>query len=163
MKLSLLRKLKNIKAQALRLSMSLNESRQIYPPQLVNDDDNRNPFVILEYATKVIHKDDPLYTSKMFEDARISEIQGLMSRGVFQVIDCPHVPDDANIVSARFMLTLNNVATANEKVKARFIAQGPGTWIRVYMCTALQALTISRFECLLSLQQLRTIVCSDTT
>lgn len=39
------------------------------------------------FVTKVVQRDDPFYTSKIFEDVRVAEVQGLISRGVFQVFN----------------------------------------------------------------------------
>lgn len=83
-----------------------------------------SPFEFSEFATKVIQKDDPLYNSEMFEDARVAEVKGLLSRGVFQSVDKTNLPTGSNVFTRLFELTLKHLNTESEKAKARYVAQG---------------------------------------
>lgn len=52
------------------------------------------------------------------------ELNGLMSRGAFKQVKVQSKPIDANILVARFVLTIRNVVTEEGKYKERYVVQG---------------------------------------
>jgi len=74
--------------------------------------------------TRVIKKSDPLYHSEEFKMAKDIEIEGLLKRKTWKIVDLSDVPKDANIIGSRFDLSIKHIETENPRYKARFIAQG---------------------------------------
>lgn len=79
---------------------------------------------VSNYFTEVLKPNDPRSSSQKFTEAMKVEIDGLMSRGAFKIVESQTLPSDANILGARFVLAIKNVGTAEEKHKARYVVQG---------------------------------------
>ena len=71
-----------------------------------------------------VPSDDPRSKTPAFTAAKEAEVNGLLKRSVWEVVDEQDLEPDANIIGARFDLTLKNAGTKNEKPKARFVGQG---------------------------------------
>lgn len=74
--------------------------------------------------SKMIESNDPLANSSVFKEAKIKEVKGLTNRGSWMVMDKTEIPSNSNVLSGRFVLSFKNVGSADEKRKARFVAQG---------------------------------------
>jgi hypothetical protein len=57
-------------------------------------------------------------------EAKLKELAGLEARGVFQIISRSDVPQDANVLSTRFVLTVKNPGDKEESCKARLVVRG---------------------------------------
>lgn len=62
--------------------------------------------------------------SPQFQEAKKEEVTGLESRETWRVIRKKDLPECANILEGRFILTLKNLGINREKDKARYVAQG---------------------------------------
>ena len=60
----------------------------------------------------------------MFAEAKTKEIQGLLDRGTFKIVEKAMIPDGANILGGRFVLALKDEGTKQETWNARFFVQG---------------------------------------
>eukprot|EP00171_Calliarthron_tuberculosum_P005790 IDg5790t1 len=76
------------------------------------------------FITERVSATDPRATSALFTAAKRTEVDGLVSRHVWTVVNRNSLPVGANIIGARFDLTLKNAGTDREKAKARFVGQG---------------------------------------
>lgn len=76
------------------------------------------------FLTEVLHPRDSRGRSSQFEEAKLKEIEGLVKRGTYEVVLKEDVPVDANILGGRFVLSIKNKDTNEEKFKARFVVQG---------------------------------------
>lgn len=74
--------------------------------------------------TKVIPFSDPDNESLMFDKAKYKEIQGLERRNVWKTIKITDVSNGFNVISGRFVCSIKNVGTPEEKTKPRFAARG---------------------------------------
>ena len=73
---------------------------------------------------EIIKSSDPRYNSPEANEAFAKELAGLIDQGVFKVVIEEELPDDPNVLVARFILCIKDINTGNEKFKARFIVQG---------------------------------------
>lgn len=67
---------------------------------------------------------DPHGDSETFPRANVAELEGLVSKNIWSVVNRRYLPKDANILGARFVLTLKESGSHNKMPKARFVAQG---------------------------------------
>lgn len=74
--------------------------------------------------TEVIFPADPRHKDGRFDEAKKKELKGLWDRGTFKVVLKEDVPKDANVLGARFVLSIKDEGTKREVWKARFIVQG---------------------------------------
>ena len=82
------------------------------------------PSVTQALMTQVIDQKDITTTSSKFCTAKEEEVNGLQKRETWQVIPKASLPHKANVLSGRFVLTLKNLGSADEKPKARYVSQG---------------------------------------
>jgi hypothetical protein len=59
-----------------------------------------------------------------FRAAKNKEIKGLARHGTWRVVCAEDLPDNANVMRGRFVLTIKNINTGKEIGKARFVVQG---------------------------------------
>lgn len=78
----------------------------------------------VSFMTRILSPDDKLGESSQFQEAKRKEIQGLISRQSWNVVERADLHPKSNILGGRFVLTLKNTDTPNEKPKARYVAQG---------------------------------------
>ena len=76
------------------------------------------------YLTETLHPTDPRAMSPRFMEAKKREINGLMNKNTWKVIDQDIIPKNANILSGRFVLSIKNANTDEESYKARYVVQG---------------------------------------
>ena len=58
--------------------------------------------------TEVIDKNDPRAHSTEMREAKRAEVQELLKRGTFKVILRSELPNDANVLSARYVLAIKS-------------------------------------------------------
>ena len=85
---------------------------------------NEIPFVPQALITQVIDPGDDDGKSSKFRKAMEQEVDGLQKRETWRVIPKSSLPNKANVLSGRFVLTLKNFGSADELAKARYVAQG---------------------------------------
>ena len=93
---------------------------------------------------------DPREGTQEFDDARQKEIDGLLSRGTFCPVRREDIPENANILGGRFVCTLKNVGTENEKPKARYVAQGHNDKEKPFIVHNITALRQSSIKIIVS-------------
>lgn len=79
---------------------------------------------IEEFVVEIIENTDPQSEAEDFIEAKKIEIEGMKKRDTWTVVSHEVVPTNANILGGRFVLTLKNFSTPNEKAEARFVAHG---------------------------------------
>jgi hypothetical protein len=62
--------------------------------------------------------------NEKFMAAKQKEIEGLISRNTWKVVERSKVKTDANILNGRFVPTIKNIGTDEEFYKARYVLQG---------------------------------------
>ena len=74
--------------------------------------------------TEIIEAKDPRARDPRMQDAKLKEIQGLIQRGTFKVILRREIPNGANILRGRYILSIKDFGTDREIWKARYVIQG---------------------------------------
>lgn len=74
--------------------------------------------------TEVLAPNDPRSDSPQVLRAKEKEIAGLIDKGTFEVVVREEVPDGANILGGRMVLSIKNKGSDEEVFKARFVVQG---------------------------------------
>lgn len=70
---------------------------------------------------------EPIYDRAKHDDfkkSKMDEVNGLIKRCIWENFNEKDIPSGANLLGGRFILTLNNFDTPQEKAKVRYIAQG---------------------------------------
>ena len=73
---------------------------------------------------EILHPKDPRNQSKDAMKAKKEEIASLVKRGTWKIVVQEELPEDSNIISGRFVVTIKDVETDQPYFKARFVAQG---------------------------------------
>lgn len=76
------------------------------------------------FVTEVLKPGDTRSSLPQFDVARAKELEGLARRGVYEIVLKDEVPEGANILGSRFVLSIKNKDTGDEVYKARFVVQG---------------------------------------
>jgi len=76
------------------------------------------------YMTADVPPGDARIATAGFQAAARDEVDGLLARGAVLPTKRRSVPRGANVIRGRFVFTLKGVGTADERPKARFVAQG---------------------------------------
>lgn len=76
------------------------------------------------YVTEVLKTGDARISSKIIQDARRAEAEGLLKRKVWVAVKRKSLPRHANILGGRFVHVLKHVGTPEEKGKSRYVVQG---------------------------------------
>ena len=74
------------------------------------------------FITEEIKQRDP--RARKFSAAKRKEIEGLIKRGTWKIVAKDEVPDNANVLGGRFVLTIKDSGTNKEVYKARYVVQG---------------------------------------
>jgi hypothetical protein len=74
--------------------------------------------------TEVLTPKDSRRFDPRFRHAKEKELEGLARRGTWRVVCTEDLPDNANIMGGRFVLSIKNKDTSDEIFKARFVVQG---------------------------------------
>ena len=59
-----------------------------------------------------------------FKNAKTEEIQGILKRGGFKPVQKNKIPPNASVIGNRFVLTIKEPGTPEERFKARLVLQG---------------------------------------
>jgi hypothetical protein len=81
-----------------------------------------NEFTI--YATELLDSTDPRTRSPEAEAAKKKEIEQLIERGTWRLALRSELPKDANVLGARFVISVKNSGDEDEFFKARYVVQG---------------------------------------
>lgn len=76
------------------------------------------------YLSEILHPTDPITKSPEMNDAKNTEIRGLLKRGTFTFILKKDVPPDGNILSGRFVFSIYSLVHGEIKFKARYVIGG---------------------------------------
>jgi hypothetical protein len=63
-------------------------------------------------------------TCRTIRSAKEEEIAGLIERGTWKVVPRSELPETANIMNGRFVLSIKNAGTEEEVFKARYLIRG---------------------------------------
>jgi Reverse transcriptase (RNA-dependent DNA polymerase) len=74
------------------------------------------------HLTEVLTPGDP--REDLFDEAKRSEIQGLLKRGYWKVAMREEMPAGDNMMNGRFLLANKNTSTNEKMFKARFVVKG---------------------------------------
>ena len=76
------------------------------------------------HLTADVRPGDARIATARFQAAAREEVDGLLARGAVRPVIGSAVPKGANVIRGRFLFTLKGVGTADERPKARYVAQG---------------------------------------
>lgn len=76
------------------------------------------------FVTEWLDQKDLRTQSKVFVEAKKSEIEGLASSQTWSYVKERDLPAGSNIIGGRFVCNIKNVGTIDEGAKIRLIAQG---------------------------------------
>lgn len=100
------------------LEENLKDTEETHPT------DNRTDLGEVLYHKILSPKDVTEEAILQFQDAINAEMEGLFQRKAFAKTPISELPMDANIRNSRFVLSVKNVGTSSEKLKARLVAMG---------------------------------------
>ncbi len=103
------------------------------------------------HATEVIELNDPHASSPQMKAAIMSEVQDLMRRDTFKVLDRIVLPQNANALTARFVLAIKSMDHGQLRFKARYVIGGHRDKLKHYMVHGAQTLQLSSARMLLAL------------
>lgn len=95
------------------------------------------------FTIKIINPTDAREMCEEFEVAKADEVNGLKERAIWTIVNASEVPEDANVLGGRFILSLKNCDTPDEKAKVRYVAQGFDDHEKPYMVHDTSTLRIS--------------------
>lgn len=102
------------------------------------------------FTIKIVKPNDERAMRKDFQDAKRDEVQGLSKRQIWTPISEASIPKNANILGGRFILSLKNCDTPDEKAKVRYVAQGFKDHDKPYMVHDVSTLRVSSIRTVLS-------------
>ena len=76
------------------------------------------------HLTEVINPGEPRSRDPRFDETKRKKINGLIKRGTWKIVARNEVPENANVMGGRYVLTIKDEGTNTEVWKARFIVQG---------------------------------------
>ena len=83
---------------------------------------NVKPYSV--HVVEIIKPSDPRSHSKEAQQAKRKEIEGLIGRGTWKIVVEEDVPQNSNILSGHFVITIKDVETDNPIYKARYVMHG---------------------------------------
>ena len=92
----------------------------------------------------VMLQDEPAPSSNPFMESRHKEINGLLEKGVFEVVSISKVPQGIRIFNSRFVDEIKNIGTAAAFEKSRLVVQAYNDYDKEMILT--QAPTIQRMS-----------------
>jgi len=104
----------------------------------------------LTFITEVLKPGDPSATSEPMELAKNAEADRLKLRCVWEKVYKDDMPDNANILGARFVLAIKQPNTPTEVAKAHYVAQGCGDRDKPFIVHNLSMLRQSSTKVILS-------------
>lgn len=115
-----------------------------------DDQSNVNIFTI-----KILQPNDERASHADFRQAKVDEVEGLKKRDIWETIDESDLNEGENVMGGRFLLTLKNCNTPDEKTKVRFVAQGFSDVEKPYMVHDSSTLRISSIRMVLSIAAIK--------
>ena len=100
----------NLALQQLMPNEPLNSAQDINNITYTDSIDSINDICI----TRTLPFDDPENKSSIFDDAKLKELQGLEKRKVWEVVPASSLPENANIISGRFVCAIINEGTSED-------------------------------------------------
>ena len=85
------------------------------------------------YSTKVIEGSDPRAQSELMNDVVNDEVSNLVERGTFTELKTNNLPDDENLLTARFAMVIKTDGEGRERYKARYIVEEHGNNMKNYL------------------------------
>lgn len=85
------------------------------------------------FLSEKLAQDDPRLNSDEFLKAKRQEIDGLISRDTWDVVNAHDIPSDSNIIGGRFVCEIRNANSNMPQAKARFVCQGFRDDMKEYM------------------------------
>ncbi|MEM6805931.1 MAG: reverse transcriptase domain-containing protein, partial [Bacteroidota bacterium] len=76
------------------------------------------------HITEVLHSADPRAHGPLADEAKRTEIEGLIKKGTWKVVLKEEIPDDANILTGHFVITIKDVESDTPIFKARYVIHG---------------------------------------
>ena len=96
--------------------------------------DFKTPMDVLDVLlTEVIQSDDPNAKDPRMAKAIQDEVKDLPRRGTFKVILKKEILEDANILTARYVLAIKSTIDGKVKFKARYIVSGHWDMLKHYL------------------------------
>lgn len=96
-------------------------------------------------ANDALAKDDDSRTTKL------SEVDGLRLRHIWKAVRETDIPKNANVMGGKFLLSLKNFDTPEEKAKVRYFAQGFSDRVKPYMVHDVSTFRISSIRMVMSI------------
>lgn len=103
------------------------------------------------FTVKILNPTDERAGHDDFKSAMNDEVQGLVKRNIWRIVEQGSVPKNANVMGGRFILTLKNYGTPEECAKVRYVAQGFRDRDKPYMVHDTSTLRISSIRLILSI------------
>jgi hypothetical protein len=75
-------------------------------------------------VTAAIQYGDPRASDRRMVEAKRKEIRGLLARETFKIVSKREIPQGANVLKGRYVLSIKDIGTLNETWKERFVIQG---------------------------------------
>lgn len=94
----------------------------IFDDELHSDHRRNDPYDT--FVVKVILENDYCVKQPDVVAAKHKEAEGLKKRKIWRIVKSNGPPEDANMIGARFVLSLKNYQTPSEEPKARYLALG---------------------------------------
>ena len=88
-------------------------------------------------------------------EAISAEVSNLEERGTFKVMRTSELPDDANLLTARFVMSIKTDAQGIERYKARYVVGGHRDSMKNYLVHGSQTLQKPSCRLLLALASMR--------
>lgn len=76
------------------------------------------------FLTEVLEPGDKRANQPEFKGAKMKEIEGQIERGAFEIVLKDELPENANILGSRFVLSIKENRTNKEVFKTRYVVQG---------------------------------------
>ena len=100
--------------------------------------------------TEVVQKNDERAHSSEMKAAIKSEVMDLLQRETFKVIPRKEIPDGANALTARFVLSIKSTADGDIRYKARYLVGGYRDIMKHFMVHGAQTLQASSIRILIT-------------
>lgn len=116
------------------------------------DGHSDNPFDV--FVVRLLTPSEPRAQEPDFDTAKRIEVDGLIKRKIWRIVNSDDIPNDANVVGGRFILSLKNVGTPDEAAKVRYIAQGYADAEKPFLVHDVSALRPTSIRFILSISSI---------
>lgn len=76
------------------------------------------------HITEILHPSDPRANSMEAKEAKQKELDDLIKRGTWKIVAHDEIPDNPNIMTGGFVITIKDTETDTPRFKARFVIHG---------------------------------------